>query len=94
MSPSKFQTFLIVSNFPRSYSLSRWETHEVTRMSCLWGIGYVIKNCKSPQYYEEDCSSRPLFVFKVYMRLKQVVITLVSIYFDIPQLGITTKTNL
>ena len=65
MSPPKFEIFLIFPNFLRFLVLGLSATREelvyqvcYTRYQVsfyLWWIGSVLKYCKVPKYYDQDC---------------------------------------
>ena len=63
MSPHIFEIFLIFFYFLRSLVLSYLPTHEATCIPsllykvsfCLWLIRSVLKHCKVPKYYDQDC---------------------------------------
>ena len=79
--------FSNIPNFLRFYVLGRMQlTRQLVYQVCYtrykvsfywWWIGPVLKYCKVPKYYHQDCSSRPILVFKkLKMRWKQVVFSL------------------
>ena len=79
-----------------NYNISRRESNQAIKFGQLIKDGV---NFSSKFMWKKkrgmEISFRPLFVFlkKLYIRWKQVVCTLVLIYFGRPRLGHTIKTN-
>ena len=81
MSPLKFEIFLVFSYFLRSYVLSRLTTYEPTWIpSLLYQISRfvllvvnrsVLKHCKVPKYYDQDCL-KIFFLLSILQKLSQI----------------------